>query len=224
MGPAALRAGQGRRPAGGTMFPKEKREGGLIVSEDLIHVEEEETPPPSSLAGDLFAWLQALVFALVCLVLAFTFFGRMIGVDGTSMLPTLEHGDMLLLQSVGYEPKQGDIVVLTKAFANIDKPIVKRIIAVGGQTVDVNYEEGTVAVDGQPLDEPYINEMMLPPSDPNMINDHVEVPEGSVYVMGDNRNHSSDSRDIRLGVVDNRYILGRAFFTVFPFRNIGPIN
>lgn len=194
------------------------------MSEETIQVEEEASPPPSSLAGDLFAWLQALVFALVCLVLAFTFFGRMIGVDGTSMLPTLEHGDMLLLQSVGYEPQQGDVIVLTKAFANIDKPIVKRVIAVGGQTVDVDYETGHVYVDGQALDEPYINEAMQPPSDPNMTNDHVQVPEGSVFVMGDNRNHSSDSRDVRLGVVDNRYILGKAFFTVFPFDNLGVIN
>lgn len=201
------------------------RKGGTqIVSEETIQLEEEASPPPSSLAGDLFAWLQALVFALVCLVLAFTFFGRMIGVDGTSMLPTLEHGDMLLLQSAGYEPRQGDVIVLTKAFANIDKPIVKRVIAVGGQTVDIDYGTGYVYVDGQPLDEPYINEAMLPPSDPNMTNDHVQVPEGSVFVMGDNRNHSSDSRDVRLGVVDNRYILGKAFFTVFPFDNLGAIN
>ena len=165
---------------------------------------------------DLYYWLQALVFALVSLILIFTFLGRVIGVDGNSMYPTLHHRDMLLLQSVGYTPRQGDIVVLTKKFATVTQPIVKRVIATGGQTVSIDYNAGTVRVDGTALEEPYINERMrYPDSQWETITD-VTVPEGSIFVMGDNRNHSSDSRDERLGTIDERYVLGRVMFTILP--------
>ena len=174
---------------------------------------------------DLFSWLQALVFALLILILCFTFFGRIISVDGSSMYPTLHHGDMLLLQCVGYTPTQGDIVVLTKDFGNVTSPIVKRIIATGGQTVRIDYEKGLVYVDEVPLEEPYINGLMqMPPASSYETITYSEVPEGSVFVMGDNRNASSDSRDVRLGVVDERYILGRAFFVLLPFGSFGSIN
>jgi len=172
---------------------------------------------------DLYFWLQALVMALVSLILIFTFVGRIIGVDGNSMLPTLHHGDMLLLQSVGYTPKQGDVVVLTKEFASVTQPIVKRVIATEHQTVDIDYAAGTVRVDGQVLDEPYINEAMAFPISKWQSITHVTVPEGSIFVMGDNRNHSSDSRDERLGVIDERYVLGRALFVILPFTSFGPI-
>ena len=184
--------------------------------------EESRLSDRDALKVDLYFWLQALVLALVALILLFTFVGRIIGVDGSSMYPTLHHGDMLLLQSVGYEPKQGDVVVLTKAFRDVDGPIVKRVIAVGGQTVDIDYAAGTVAVDGVALEEDYINEAMyeLPPDYAT----HVEVPEGSIFVMGDNRNKSSDSRDPRLGTVDVRYVLGRARFVLLPFQDFGVIE
>lgn len=170
---------------------------------------------------DLYFWLQALVMALVSLILLFTFVGRVIGVQGSSMVPTLHDKDMLLLQSIGYEPKPGDIVVLTKE-SFMPQPIVKRVIAVGGQTVDIDYAAGTVAVDGVALEEDYINEAMyeLPPDYAT----HVEVPEGSIFVMGDNRNKSSDSRDPRLGTVDVRYVLGRARFVLLPFQDFGVIE
>ena len=169
---------------------------------------------------DLYFWLQALVMALVSLILLFTFVGRVIGVQGSSMVPTLHDKDMLLLQSIGYEPKPGDIVVLTKE-SFMPQPIVKRVIAVGGQTVDIDYAAGTVAVDGVALEEDYINEAMyeLPPDYAT----HVEVPEGSIFVMGDNRNKSSDSRDPRLGTVDVRYVLGRARFVLLPVQDFGVI-
>ena len=177
---------------------------------------------PLSGAQDAYEWLQILIVALVTIILVFTFVGRIIGVDGSSMYPTLHHGDMLLLQSVGYEPKQGDVVVLTKAFRDVDGPIVKRVIAVGGQTVDIDYDAGTVAVDGQVLDEPYIHEAMLCPTYENQT--HIEVPEGSIFVMGDNRNASTDSRDSRLGMVDERYILGHVQSVVFPISDFGTVK
>ena len=171
---------------------------------------------------DLYFWLQALVMALVGLILIFTFVGRIIGVDGESMMPTLHNRDMLLLQSIGYSPEQGDVVVLsTKDFRN-GAPIVKRIIAVGGQTVDIDYETNTVYVDGVALDEPYILETMR--ALPESFATHVEVPEGYIFVMGDNRNNSTDSRSPELGVVDQRCVLGKALFILLPFQDAGAIE
>lgn len=123
---------------------------------------QEELSSGDSLKLDLYFWLQALVMALVGLILIFTMVGRIIGVDGSSMVPTLHDHDMLLLQSLGYEPKQGDVVVLTKD-SFLPQPIVKRVIATGGQTVEIDYRAGTVTVDGVVLDEPYINEAMQEP-------------------------------------------------------------
>ncbi len=182
---------------------------------------QEELSSGDSLKLDLYFWLQALVMALVALILIFTMVGRIIGVDGSSMVPTLHDHDMLLLQSLGYEPKQGDVVVLTKD-SFLPQPIVKRVIATGGQTVEIDYRAGTVTVDGVVLDEPYINEAMQEPYFESITS--VEVPEGSIFVMGDNRNNSSDSRDPRLGLVDERYVLGRALFILLPFQNFGAIE
>ena len=183
--------------------------------------QKEELSSSDSLKLDLYFWLQALVAALVLLILVFTFVGRIIGVSGSSMVPTLHNGDMLLLQSIGYTPKQGDVVVLTKEFDAADGPIVKRVIATGGQHVVIDYAAGTVTVDGVVLDEPYINEPMEQPMGESLTD--VVVPEGSIFVMGDNRNHSSDSRDVTLGTVDERYVLGRAIWVLLPFQDFGAI-
>lgn len=192
--------------------------------------EEQKRPPEGreeNLSGgdafkvDLYFWLQALVMALVSLILLFTFVGRVIGVQGSSMVPTLHDKDMLLLQSIGYEPKPGDIVVLTKE-SFMAQPIVKRVIAVGGQTVDIDYAAGTVAVDGVALEEDYIKEARWDLYADNGVN-HITVPEGHIYVMGDNRNGSSDSRDPSLGVVDVRCVIGQAVMVLFPFSDFGSL-
>ena len=179
---------------------------------------------PGAFGADLYGWLQALTFALAFILIFFTFFGRVIGVDGHSMDPTLNDRDMLFLQCIAYEPKQGDVVVLHKDFGDVETPIVKRVIAVGGQTVEIDYDTGTVYVDGQPLEEDYIMEPMVRPESPYLQGTYWEVPEGSVFVMGDNRNNSSDSRDSRLGPVDTRYVLGRAICTVLPLQHIGLVE
>ena len=174
---------------------------------------------------NLYYWLQALVVVMVTLIVVFTFFGRIIGVVGHSMDPTLADGEILLLQSIGYTPEQGDIVVLNDYAASVleGKAIVKRVIAVGGQTVKIDYDAGTVSVDGQVLDEPYILEPMR---DPALLNSHmsiteVTVPEGHIFVMGDNRNNSTDSRHNEVGVIDQRFVLGRAIVVLFPLNRIG---
>ncbi|MCI9402847.1 MAG: signal peptidase I [Oscillospiraceae bacterium] len=184
---------------------------------------EQKAEEKGSFKLDLFFWMQALIGALVFLILTFTLVGRVIGVVGGSMLSTLHEGDLLLLQSVGYTPKQGDVVVLRKS-SFMTEPIVKRVIAVAGQHVQVDYATGQVYVDGEALDEPYINEVMVDPLDPLETVLDVTVPEGSIYVMGDNRNHSSDSRDERLGTVDTRYVLGRALWILTPFDHFGAIE
>ena len=195
----------------------------LAKSKKTDEKQKEELSSEDSLKVDLYFWLQALVMVLVALILIFTFVGRIIGVDGDSMYPTLHNGDLLLLQSVGYEPKQGDVVVLTKEFDTSEGPIVKRVIATGGQHVVIDYDAGTVTVDGEVLDEPYINpeEVMRQPGGETLTD--VVVPEGSIFVMGDNRNHSSDSRNVTLGTVDERYVLGRALWIILPFDHFGAI-
>lgn len=187
------------------------------------------TPPPAkeekgSFKLDLYYWTQTLVTVLIFLILMFSLVGRVIEVKGGSMKPTLHEGDLMLLQSIGYTPRQGDVVVLRKNSFMTD-PIVKRVIATGGQHVTVDYTANKVYVDGTALDEPYINEIMADPLNPSMTVLDVDVPQGSIYVLGDNRNHSSDSRHELLGTVDERYVLGKALWVVFPFHgDFGPIE
>ena len=168
---------------------------------------------------EMYEWVQALVCSVLAVVIVFTFGVRLIGVDGHSMVPTLQDGDRLLvLNSMfcgGYEP--GDIVVLRKE-SFLPTPIVKRVIAVEGQVVDIDFGSGTVFVDGIPLQEGYIQERTFTAEGTEF---PLTVPEGSVFVLGDNRNNSTDSRDARLGTVDTRYIIGRAVYLAFPGPDAG---
>lgn len=163
---------------------------------------------------DVYEWVQALVCSVLVVVMIFTFGIRLIGVDGHSMVPTLQDQDRLLvLSSILYHDyKAEDIVVLRKDTFS-EEPIVKRVIAVEGQTVDIDFATGSVYVDGEELNEPYINERTY-------IDEGTEFPltlgEGEIFVMGDNRNHSTDSRDTRIGAVDVRYVVGKAVFVAIP--------
>ena len=161
-----------------------------------------------------YEWMQALVCSVLAVVLIFTFVIRIIGVSGHSMLHTLQDGDRLLvLNSLFYRDYQyGDIVILRKQTFT-SEPIVKRIIATEGQTVDIDFTAGIVYVDGEELNEPYIAELTFEQEGTEF---PLTVPEGSIFVMGDNRNGSNDSRDYRLGTVDTRYIIGKAVFLLYP--------
>lgn len=200
------------------------------MSEKQIQEQPDNTQQPKlsrmqALKNDLFFWLQALVAALVLLILLFAFVGRVITVDGTSMFPTLHHKDVLLVHNIRYTPEQGDIIVLTKDFSGyVGQPIVKRVIAVGGQTVRIDYEQDKVFVDGEALNEPYLNEAVMNRPGGSLTIDELTVPEGCVFVLGDNRNHSSDSRHVELGAIDERYILGKAVMIIFPFSNFGTLD
>ena len=164
---------------------------------------------------DLYEWVQSLVGSVLVVVAIFTFVIRMMGVDGHSMLNTLQHGDRLLVVNsmLYHDYKYGDNVILRKNGVFDDDPIVKRVIAVEGQTVDIDFAEGIVYVDGEALEEDYIREPTYTAEGTEF---PLTVPEGSIFVMGDNRNGSSDSRDYRLGTVDTRYVIGKAAFLLFP--------
>ena len=151
---------------------------------------------------DFYEWVQALVCSVLVVVMLFTFVIRMIGVDGHSMVPTLQDGDRLLvLNSMLYDDyKYGDIVVLRKS-SFLSEPIVKRVIATEGQTVDIDFSTGSVYVDGVLLKEDYINELTFTEEGTEF---PLTVPEGSIFVMGDNRDHSNGSRDSGLGTVGSR--------------------
>ena len=168
---------------------------------------------------DAFDWVQCVVTALLTCILLFIFVGRTVGVVGPSMESTLFEGDRLIISNLFYTPKQGDIVILRKDTFK-DEAIVKRVIAVGGQTVNIDFDEGVVYVDGRALVEDYINEPTYRPLD---FDDEITVPEGSVFVLGDNRNRSNDSRDERIGCVDVRYIIGKAIWRITPFSSFGSL-
>ena len=176
---------------------------------------------PDSWKRDCYDWLQMLTFVLVGVVLVFTFLGMVIGVSGTSMYPTLHHQDIMVIQRVGYTPAQGAVVVLRKD-SFLEEAIVKRVIAVAGQEVEIDYDANTVYVDGVALDEPYINQededVLVERS--GMVYREFTVPKGCIFVMGDNRNGSTDSRYAELGMVDTGYVLGRALCVAFPFSHI----
>lgn len=167
---------------------------------------------------ELYQNVRTLVTVLAVLILAFTFLGRIIVVSGPSMENTLQNGDAMLVWSLGYSPKQGDVVVLTKRSYQEDS-IVKRVIATEGQTVDIDYGSGAVYVDGIALEDDYIKEAMRVPSYGEG-NNHVTVPEGCLFVMGDNRNQSADSRYPAIGIVDERCVIGRAVMVLFPVSNL----
>ena len=172
-------------------------------------------------SSELFGWGESLMAVLVFFVVVFTFFVRLIGVDGMSMYPTLEDHSIMLVSNLNYTPERGDVVVLRKEGFYNNQPIVKRIIATEGQTVDIDFDDGVVYVDGKALDEPYVNE---PVHDRENFEGKITVPEGCVFVMGDNRNASTDSRDSRLGMVDERYILGHVQSVVFPISDFGTVK
>ncbi len=166
----------------------------------------------TSVKRDIFEWGEALVSALIIIILLFAFAVRLISVSGTSMLPTLHDGDYLIVSDMFYEPKAGDIVVITKRTAMKDS-IVKRVIATEFQTVDIDFEAGKVYVDGVESETSYT---YTPTTERGDVVFPVTVPEGHVFVLGDNRNGSTDSRVSVFGMIDERYIVGRALLRIWP--------
>lgn len=163
---------------------------------------------------ETYEWVRSLVSAVLIITLTFTFAVRMMGVSGPSMIPTLQNGDRLIVvnSTICGDYEVGDIVIARKMSFS-DEPIVKRVIATEGQTVDIDFELGRVYVDGVELHEDYINDLTYLQEGTEF---PLTVPQGSVFLMGDNRNHSNDSRDDRLGPVEEQLIIGKAVFVLFP--------
>lgn len=167
---------------------------------------------------DAYEWIQCFMAALIICVIAFAFFVRIINVSGTSMNPTLINNDKMLVSDVLYKPENGDVVVFKTDSYDPNKALVKRVIATEGQVVNIDFDEGVVYVDGVALRERYIAE---PTNNKIDFIGPQTVPKGCVFVMGDNRNASTDSRDNRIGMVDERLIIGKVYAVIYPLSNLG---
>jgi len=167
----------------------------------------------------LLVYLHDLVVMISVVVLLFALLFRLVIVSGTSMNNTLKNGDgLLIVSSVFYRhPKAGDIVVAKKASFS-DSPIIKRVIATEGQVVDIDFVEGIVYVDGVALDEPYT---LTKTTHPEGMLFPLTVDEGCIFVLGDNRDGSKDSRSPEIGLIDTREILGKAVFLFLPGKGDG---
>ncbi len=172
--------------------------------------------------------MDAGVVSIICVVLIFTFGFRMVGIVGDSMENTLFGGDRVIISNVNYTPQAGDIVVISRNYTNAayvtdlrHEPIIKRIIATEGQKVDIDFNRGVVYVDGRPLSEPYAKTFTTTKKD---VEFPLVVEPGHVFVLGDNRAVSLDSRSSEIGQIDVRYILGKAIYKVFPLDEFGELE
>ncbi len=176
-----------------------------------------------SIKTEVFDWLEAICFSIVAVVLVFSFLFRSTLVEGTSMLPTLNNFDrVIIVNPVLSKIESGDIVVITQP-TQIGEPLIKRVIATEGQTIDIDFKTGDVSIDGRVLYEPYILEKIKNEPFDSVIFPFT-VSEGHVFVMGDNRNGSSDSRNAGIGEIDKRYIIGEAVLRIYPFEEFGIIE
>ncbi len=182
-------------------------------------------PPAKPFSGAL-EWLGSLVYAVIAMLLLNIFVFRSITVDGRSMNHTLQDKDKVIATNLFYTPQRGDIVVIqadelpNQLTYRYGEPIIKRVIALEGDTLRFDFNKGEVYLNGELLEEEYIAAATLDPETSMSGVDYV-VPEGHVFVMGDNRNASTDSRDSRVGFVDTDLIMGKAIFRFMPFDNMG---
>ncbi len=202
---------------------------------DLNNSEKESQGLWARLAAELYDYAEMFVFAAMAVLLVFTFGLRLCTVSGDSMVQTLYDGEQLLVSNLGYRPQQGDILIFhqtSEIYERFNEPIVKRVIATEGQWIDINRASGTVTV----YDENFENPQILDESAYRYLDSGeweiglamsfpVQVPEGHLFVMGDNRNNSSDSSTSEaIGFVDTRRVLGRVICRLTPLPKFGPVE
>lgn len=185
-------------------------------------------PKKTPLLLEIFDWVDSVVFSVVLMILIFTLVFRIVGIKGESMENTVLDGEKVIISDMFYTPKRGDIVVISRDYFNSlgqpiegSEPIIKRVIATEGQTVNIDFESGVVYVDDVPLDEPYTKTLTNRQDD---VQFPVVVEDGCIFVLGDNRAISKDSRDSSIGLVNERYILGKVILRVYPFARFGRVK
>lgn len=187
--------------------------------------QEEALSPQEKFRRSVLEWVETIVMAIVLVAVVFTFVVRIITVDGGSMKPTYHDGDRVLVSGFAGEIQKGDIVIIVNA---LEEPIIKRVVATAGQTVDFDAALGEVTVDGVPLmgaEFGIENGITSVPDVPGQVLEFPQtVPENCVFVLGDNRGNSTDSRYLEVGMVDHRNILGKVIFNVYPFSQAGIIK
>ena len=169
---------------------------------------------------DIYETAECIIIAFVIIVVLILFVFRAVSVDGNSMLPNLHHGDRIITTNFLYTPEKGDVVVVDKN-TNYGKPLIKRVIAAEGDKIFIDYRTGDVYVNDEKLSEAYIYEKIAVQEKENI---NIVVPEGYVFVMGDNRNNSLDSRDSAIGLVNEKNILGKALLQIYPLKDIGVVK
>lgn len=194
-----------------------------------VNIDIEEKKKNNKLVDGLLDWAESFVFAVFVVILIFTFILRTVVVVGDSMNPNFTDKDRLIITHIAFSPKKGDILVMNSH--GLNETIIKRCIGTEGDTVRIDYNSNTVAVNGEEIKDDYINEVMVDKqysfNQNYAVGERVyeyKVPEGKLFVMGDNRNHSSDSRNERVGFIDESDVLGKVVFRIYPFDSIGKIS
>lgn len=182
-----------------------------------------------SVSAEIFEWLEMIILSACAVLLCFTFVFRPAKVDGSSMQNTLFGGEVLLISDVGYTPERGDILVFQKINSPHPDPIVKRVIATEGETIDIDFDKWEVTItdtDGNTfvLDESEYRKLATDQRVTSDLQYPITVGEGQLFVMGDNRNHSLDSRSSSIGLLDKNEIIGKVLLRILPFNKIGTVE
>ncbi|MBR6617332.1 MAG: signal peptidase I [Oscillospiraceae bacterium] len=216
----------------------EETEAPVDTEETEVQPEEETPDEPAkkekgSFLSELLEIAETMIVSVFAVLLLFTYLCRPVTVDGNSMNPTLLNDDRLVMYRMFYEPKRGDIVVVNNHNGNLlnkegqvissgyslNENLIKRVVAVEGEELNIDFEAGVVMIDGVPLEEDYIND--LTHNNDGAFTYPITIPKGYIFVMGDNRNHSTDSRSSAVGLIAVEDIIGKTYFRYYPLSDIG---